>query len=514
MAATAAALALPALFSFGVDAGPLGGPLPGVEITRMDGTTYLQFHYDRELFPSPPWRLEQTTDLENWEEISVPAEGLDLSLVPEGSFFRLVGEGEGPETVAEVDAAIPYQVIDGFGASAAFTAQNISDELADAFFDPETGLGLSLCRIRINFRDRNWEGEWSSWELRTARKAVQRGARVWAVPWSAPGEFKEGYADPERDFVGGSVRPDAYAEYAEAFADFIEYAATEGVPLYGISTQNEPDYREHAYESCDWSAAALLEFVTAHLQPTLQERDLSHVQVIGPETMNWNRSSYDGFREPGNVDILAFHNYDWVYDFFGPGTRNRWPQPVDTDKRVWQSEISDIFSGRSFTDTIEDALDWAEYLHYCLTVTNLNAWHWWWLLPSVQSDLNQSLVIGSQDDDSHSFLKRAYAIGQFSKFIRPGYRRIHLEDALAPGLQASAYHGPDGAIVLVVINPTPASFRQGFSGLPSDALVEVWETSAAKSLEHTATTRTGLNGFHATVPAQSILTFHIDPLHD
>ncbi len=509
MAAMAAALIPPALFSSPADLGPLYGPVPGAEIQFIEGKSYLQFNYDRDAFSSPDWHMEQSPDLVNWSKVSIPPEGLDLNEVTQDRFFRMIGEGEMPDAVASVDPGTAFQVIDGFGASAAYTAQNISDELADAFFDPEKGLGLSLCRIRINFRNRNWKGEWSSWELPTARKAIARGARVWAVPWSAPGAFKEGFADPQRDHVGGSVRPDAYDDYAHAFADFIEYAATEEVPLYGVSPQNEPDYRKHDYESCDWTAPELLEFVVDHLQPVLRERSLGHIRIIGPETMNWNRSSYAAFQDAGNVDILAFHNYDWAYDFFGPGNRDNWPEPVDTEKRLWQTEISDIFSGRTFTDTIEDALDWASYLHHCLTVTGMNAWHWWWLMPAASSDLNQSMVIGTQDDESHQLLKRAYAIGQFSKFIRPGYQRILMEDFLQPSLRGSAYRGPQGEIVIVVINPTPESFHQGFSGLPADTPVEAWETSADKNLEPTAASRTGLHGFKATLPAYSIVTFRI-----
>ena len=59
---------------------------------------------------SPAWTARRTCD-------STTTGNSFLSLVPEGSFFRIVGEGEGPETVAEVDAAIPYQIIDGFHAT-------------------------------------------------------------------------------------------------------------------------------------------------------------------------------------------------------------------------------------------------------------------------------------------------------------------------------------------------------------------------------------------------------------
>jgi O-glycosyl hydrolase len=67
--------------------------------------------------------------------------------------------GDRPENVpppppgpAQVDLTVTYQRLDGFGASSAWTASNLSDAMADLFFSPTTGIGLSLLRVRINRR--------------------------------------------------------------------------------------------------------------------------------------------------------------------------------------------------------------------------------------------------------------------------------------------------------------------------------------------------------------------------
>ncbi|HEY5321408.1 MAG TPA: hypothetical protein VIK58_01200, partial [Caldimonas sp.] len=49
-----------------------------------------------------------------------------------------------PPGPAQVDLTLSYQRIDGFGASSAWTANNLSDTLADQFFSPDVGIGLSL----------------------------------------------------------------------------------------------------------------------------------------------------------------------------------------------------------------------------------------------------------------------------------------------------------------------------------------------------------------------------------
>ena len=48
-----------------------------------------------------------------------------------------------------VDAALEHQHIRGFGASSAWHSGGISDAVADQFFSPDSGLGLSLLRMRI-----------------------------------------------------------------------------------------------------------------------------------------------------------------------------------------------------------------------------------------------------------------------------------------------------------------------------------------------------------------------------
>src|SRR5262245_26351076 len=89
-----------------------------------------------------------------------------------------------PPPPAQLDLAVTYQHIDGFGASSAWTANSLSDAAADQFFSVDTGIGLSLLRIQI-------KPEGNTLELATAQKAVARGAKVWAAPWSPPGEWKD-----------------------------------------------------------------------------------------------------------------------------------------------------------------------------------------------------------------------------------------------------------------------------------------------------------------------------------
>jgi len=172
-------------------------------------------------------------------------------------------EPPGPPGPVEVDLTQAYQRIDGFGASSAWTATNISDALADQFFSPELGIGLSLLRVQI-------KPAGNTTELGTARKAAARGAKVWAAPWSPPAEWK----DNGSTINGGSLLDEHRADWANRLATFASTMAAEGIPLVAISAQNEPNY-EATWDTCLYTPAQLVTFVRDFLGPALAAQNLT-----------------------------------------------------------------------------------------------------------------------------------------------------------------------------------------------------------------------------------------------
>src|SRR5262245_53617210 len=104
------------------------------------------------------------------------------------------------------DFAARLQHISGFGASSAWTLPAASDALADQFFSVDSGIGLSLLRVRITPNG-------TTDELVTAQKAIARGASVWAAPWSPPGEWKSG-TNAANALWGGKLLPEHYGDWA------------------------------------------------------------------------------------------------------------------------------------------------------------------------------------------------------------------------------------------------------------------------------------------------------------
>jgi glucuronoarabinoxylan endo-1,4-beta-xylanase len=75
----------------------------------------------------------------------------------------------------------------------------------------------------------------------------------------------------------------------------------------------------------------------------------------------------------------------------------------------------------------------AKEIHDCLTVANYNAYFMWWFVSTNDP--------GPLDNAAGQVSNRGYIIGQFSKFIRPGYQRVDATNGPSSNVYLSAYKG-------------------------------------------------------------------------
>jgi glucuronoarabinoxylan endo-1,4-beta-xylanase len=168
-----------------------------------------------------------------------------------------------------------HQRIDGFGASDPFNPP-LSDAQADAFFSASSGIGLSILRVGIDSSGNDMSA------YANATKAAARGAIVWAAPWSAPAEWK----DNGSEVNGGHLLLtyyDAWATRLAGFAGTLQQKA--GVPLYGLSVQNEPDFTAGGYGSMMYTNQELANFVKV-LGPKLAALT-PRPKLLAPDVSIW-----------------------------------------------------------------------------------------------------------------------------------------------------------------------------------------------------------------------------------
>jgi glucuronoarabinoxylan endo-1,4-beta-xylanase len=392
---------------------------------------------------------------------------------------------------AGVDLTTALQPITGFGASSAWTETDIAEDLADQLFSVEDGIGLSLLRVRIAPRG-------DTDERKTAKKAVERGARVWAAPWSPPKEWKDSGSTN-----GGSLLVEHYQDWADQLASFAQSMSDAGTPLMMLSAQNEPNYTTTQWETCTWSAEALVTFVRDHLGPALADVGVS-TPVLGPETQDWKTLA--GYANPlledeianGYIGAIATHGYGKTKAF-------SYPAPAENGKEFWLTEIDDgAPEGTAFDPGMASGLTVAKLIHEALTVASVNAWHYWWITGNGPSN-------GAITADG-VLTRRAYVMGNFSKFVRPGFVRVEATASPQLNVFTSAFRDEAGTrVAIVAINANATDIAQRFvvAGGSVDAVIP-WITSDELALAPQAQVELVDGAFDFVLPPSSVTTFSSD----
>ena len=383
------------------------------------------------------------------------------------------------------------QKISGFGVSSAWAGsyRNASD--ADYLWSTTKGAGLTLLRIRYG------DG------LAIAKSAAQNGATVWMTPWgtgtngATGGSFTTTQSNPNGCTGSMPVLSDAQG-LASALVTWVNNAKTQGVPIYAVSAENEPD-------SCginsttSYSAAQLAAWIDV-LGPAMAA---INVKVMAPETMNaCGFTSYFNAIKADTaawnaVSIFASHEY-------GCGTLPAETSITAAGKEYWETEVdTGTGTGDSSGDGIASALKMATTIHNDLTKANLNAWHLWWL---YNASGNGGCLY---DTTNNVWTKRLWVLGNYARFVRPGYMRVSTSGTVPSGVYVSAYQNPaDGTVAVVAINTnSSASPLSLFVSGVVPCSITPWVTSAADSLASKTAITVSNARFSATLDAQSVTTF-------
>lgn len=355
-----------------------------------------------------------------------------------------------------IDPATTYQTIAGFGgANQMWGTQfpGVSD-MKKAFGMEDTDLGFSIFRIRIASNPDEWP-----LIVDVAKEAQKYGAKILASPWSPPPSLKSNDSD-----IGGYLLPENYGAYKDHINSFIEFMSSNGVDIYAISIQNEPDWKA-TYESCDWTSTQMRDFIKDYGD------SIQGAKLAAPESLNFSQS-FTNFllNDEGaanNLDIVAGHIYG--------GGLAPFPKAEEQGKEIWMTEYLLNQGATDQWSQLSDDVIWDESLAMLKTIheammNNWNAYVWWYL-----KRYYSFLGDGTQGTTSGEILKRGYAFSHFSKFVRPGYVRVdaELDD---PDIEVSAYHG-DNRTVVILINPETsavADVNLSISGLtPSSATIYV-----------------------------------------
>ncbi len=444
----------------------------------------------------------------------------------------LAGAGRAGAQTATINWTNVHQVIDGFGASN--EAQGASMSLAHQafFFGMGTGqLGLSLLRVGVTDGSQD-PGDCTGVSPSCAgvyigdmQAVISNGGRVYATPWSPPAAYEtNGSTHCEAGSGNGGLNPSNYPQYATWLANFAQsLKAEDGITLYAISLQNEPDQCQ-PYDSALWSAGDIDTFIRSDMGPTFASDGLSTL-IFVPEGGSYSASTNLGAACGSDSSCNQYVNFNWHdYDASLSGTNTVAPNPYPSGwpggKKFWETEAScgdgygPNFCESGFNaDMTTDGLGWAAVIDQRIAGDGANAWLYWQMIDYNLAGGGPSTDDGALMSNSaggYVAAKRAYVLGQYSKFVRPGYYRIDATHLPQTGVSVSAYQNKSSNnLVIVATNYTSSSVSQTFNitNAPTFTSLTPTTTSSSLSLAAQSNVTVSNNSFTYTLPAQSITTF-------
>ncbi len=343
--------------------------------------------------------------------------------------------------------------------------------LLKAYFDPKEGIGYSLGRTHINSCDfssgsytyvEDNDRELASFDIapdlkhrvpfiKEALAVAGADFRLFVSPWSPPAWMKSN----NNMLQGGKLKPEDAGVWANYFVKFIRAYEQQGIPIWGLTVQNEPMAKQ-TWESCLYTAEEERDFLKRHLGPTLAKAGLQDKKLIiwdHNRDLIYHRTAtvLDDPEAAQYVWGVGFHWYEGgLYDNVG--------------------QVHAAYPHANFLLT--------EACNYPWNFDKINEWHWgenygrsmirdfnqgavgwtdWNILldetggPNHVGNFCYAPVHGDTRTGKLHYMNSYHYIGHFSKFIRPGARRIQ-SSSMAKDLATTAFLNPDGNLAVVVMN--------------------------------------------------------------
>jgi glucosylceramidase len=371
-----------------------------------------------------------------------------------------------------------FQTIEGFGGAfteaAAHTWLGLPEpqrqQVLHDYFSPGSGHGYTFCRVHMNSCDfslgnyahaaiaEDYALEHFSIArdqqallplIKAALQTAARPIRLLASPWSPPAWMKT----TGQMNHGGGLKPECANAWARCYVRYIQAYAAEGVPIWGVSVQNEPAANQ-TWDSCLYSAEEERDFVRDHLGPELAQAGLGHIRIV---IWDHNRDrmverAATAYADPQAAQYIwgtGFHWYGENHFDHVQLVHDAWP-----DKKLL------------FTEGCQEGGphqgNWAVGERYARSIINdLNRWTvgWidWNLLLNAQGGPNHvgnlcsAPLLTSADGQRIEHQTAYYYLGHFARFVQPGAQRI-LCAATHENLETTAWRNPNGDTVCVALN--------------------------------------------------------------
>lgn len=348
--------------------------------------------------------------------------------------------------------------------------------ILDAYYDVDKGIGYSLARTTIHSSDfasgsytyiTEGDKELKSFNvshdkqyriplIKQAIAAAGGKLTLYASPWSPPAFMK----DNNNMLKGGKLKPEYFQTWATYYTKFIKAYEKEGIPVWGISIQNEP-MATQTWESCIYTGEEERDFLKNFLGPTMKKEGLGSKKIIAWDhnrDMLYQRAS-TVLNDPEAAKYVWGIGYHWYENWSGG------EQMFDNLKLVHEAypETNLIFTeGCKEKYDITKINDWKLGELYGTNLINdfnngIVAWTDWNILldenggPNHVKNFCFAPIHANVKTGEIMYTNEYWYIGHFSKFVRPGAKRIACSPSRS-AISATGFINTDGKVAVIVMN--------------------------------------------------------------
>ncbi|WP_264552380.1 glycoside hydrolase family 30 protein [Flavobacterium sp. N2038] len=350
-------------------------------------------------------------------------------------------------------------------------------ELLNAYYDKTKGIGYTLARTNIHscdFSSQSYtyiaEGDKDlktfsidhdrKYRIPLIKKAIETAGgklTLFVSPWSPPAFMKD-----NNDILhGGVLLPEFAQSWANYYAKFIKAYEKEGIPIWGLTIQNEP-MASQSWESCIYTPEAERDFLKNFLGPTLVKENLGSKNII-----IWDHNRGDMLEKRANLVFSdpEVSKYAWGIGFHWYETWNGGAPKFESVAEVHKAFLN---KNLIFTEGCIERFDaakfqfWGNAERYGLNMINdfnngTVAWTDWNILldqnggPNHVGNFCFSPIHADTAKDELIYTPMYYYIGHLSKFIRPNAKRIEANSS-DKSLLSTSFKNTDGKFITVVMN--------------------------------------------------------------
>ncbi len=403
---------------------------------------------------------------------------------PEKISFTIYGQPLETEVCVFVDPTKKYQTITGIGGAITDAAAetfdrlptNKQNQLLEAYYHPYKGIAYSLARTHIHSCDfssssytyvTNNDKSLQSFNIdrdkqfripliKQAIKMAGGRLTLYVSPWSPPAWMK----DNNSMLLGGKLLAAFRQSWADYYVKFIQAYVQQDIPVWGLTVQNEP-MATQKWESCIFTASEERDFIKDYLGPTLAKAGLGNKKLIA-----WDHNRDLIYQRASNIlsDTLASKyiwgiGYHWYETWTGSSMQFGNIQAVQDAYPTTNLMLTEACIEKFDFKRIYDWSLGEQYGYSMINDFNNGAVGWtdWNILLNEQGGPNHAgnfcfapVIADTRTGELH-FTNSFYYIGHFSKFIKPGAKRI-ATSTNRDSLIATAFENINGKLAIVVMN--------------------------------------------------------------